>query len=536
MFTLLEVVLSVVMIWDHHNISMISINMQDLLLDEKPISKNNGQMAFPPGPTEIIPYHLALKFISNPIPILMEIANKYGDISHFKFGPTLHVYLVNNAYHIENILVKHNSNFIKSPGLRLAKRVLGNGLITNEGSAHKTQRQLVQCAFSRSRVKIYGKIILEHCLEYVDSTWKDSMVLDIHKEMTKMTISIISKILFGTNALAISEIDKISNSITTIIEYINRLRLPFLRFIEVLPLPLTIRYRRALRSLDRLIYAKIEERKETAESSRQICETNSLYEGASSGSQSTGYFDMLSILIKSSDIKITGNNDDATTNNDKAVKMTNQQLRDEVMTIFLAGHETTANALTWTFYLLSQHPEVESKIIGEIESVFGNDGNTDGYGDRMATTFENVSKLRYTEMVLMESMRLYPPSWAIGRQAIKDYALDSRYVIPSGSVIIMSQYLMHHDSRYFSQPWRFYPERWSPEFRSSIPRFSYFPFGGGPRSCIGEPLAWTERITILATILRKWKITLEENAQNVKLQPIVTLRPKNGIRMKLHRR
>ncbi|MEJ7641290.1 MAG: cytochrome P450 [Candidatus Nitrosocosmicus sp.] len=491
-------------------------------------------MALPPGPTEIIPYILALKFISNPIPILMEIANKYGDISHFKFGPTLHVYLVNNAYHIENILVKYNSNFIKSPGLRLAKRVLGNGLITNEGSAHKTQRQLVQPAFSRSRVKICGKIILEHCLEYVDNTWKDSMVSDIHKEMTNMTISIISIILFGTNALAKSEIDKISNSITTIIEYINRLRLPFLRFIEVLPLPLTIRYRQALRSLDRLIYAKIEERKETAES-RQIYENNSL-SGGTAESQSMGYFDMLSILIKSSDIEITENNEEATTNNDKAVKMTNQQLRDEVMTIFLAGHETTANALTWSFYLLSQHPEVESKITGEIASVFGNDGNTDDDGDRMATTFEDVSKLKYTEMVLMESMRLYPPSWAIGHQAIKDYALDSRYVIPSGSVIIMSQYLMHHDSRYFSQPWRFYPERWSHEFRSSIPRFSYFPFGGGPRSCIGEPLAWTEGIIILETILRKWKITLEENAQTVKLQPIVTLRPKNGIRMKLHRR
>lgn len=490
-------------------------------------------MAFPPGPTEIIPYHLALKFISNPIPFLMEIANKYGDISHFKFGPTLHVYLVNNAYHIENILVKHDSDFIKSPGLRLAKRVLGNGLLTSEGSAHKIQRKLVQPAFSRSRVGIYGKIILEHCIEYVDSTWRDSMVLDIHKEMTNMTISIISKILFGTSKLTISDIDEISNSITIIIEYINKLRLPFLRFIEVLPLPLTMRYRRALRVLDKLIYAKIEERKETEES-RPSNKCNSL-PGGSTDFQNTGYFDMLSILIKSSDVQAAKNNGESTTKIDKAAKMTNQQLRDEVMTIFLAGHETTANALTWTFYLLSQHPQVESKIMGEIASVFGNEGDIDDNGDRMAT-FEDISKLKYTEMVLMESMRLYPPSWAIGRQAIKDYALDSRYVIPSGSVIIMSQYLMHHDSRYFSQPWRFYPERWSPELRSSIPRFSYFPFGGGPRSCIGEPLAWTEGIIILATILRKWKITLEENSQNVKLQPIATLRPKNGIRMKLHSR
>ena len=147
-----------------------------------------------------------------------------------------------------------------------------------------------------------------------------------------------------------------------------------------------------------------------------------------------------------------------------------------------------------------------------------------------------MPKLKYTEMVLMESMRLYPPSWAIGRHAIKDYVLDDRYVIPSGSVIIMSQYLMHRDARYFSQPERFCPERWSPKFRASIPRFSYFPFGGGPRSCIGEPLAWIEGVIILATVLKKWKVTLEEDEQNIKLQPLVTLRPKYGIRMKLRKR
>ncbi len=157
---------------------------------------NNKQIIFPPGPAEIIPYRLALKFISNPLPVLIEIVNNYGDISHFKFGPKLHVYLINNAFHIENILVKHNNNFIKSPGLRLAKRVLGNGLITNEGQMHELQRRLIQPAFNRNRIKIYGKIISEHCFEYTDGNWKDEMILNIHKEMTKLTLSIISKILF----------------------------------------------------------------------------------------------------------------------------------------------------------------------------------------------------------------------------------------------------------------------------------------------------------------------------------------------------
>jgi cytochrome P450 len=250
------------------------------------------------------------------------------------------------------------------------------------------------------------------------------------------------------------------------------------------------------------------------------------------------YTDMLSILIESTNDHDEEEEEEekiidkkgTSQKNYKSAKMTNQQLRDEVMTIFLAGHETTANALTWTLYLLDRHPNVESKIMDEIISI------TENKSIDYKISIEDVSKLKYTEMVLMESMRLYPPSWAIGRQTIKDYVLDDNYVIPSGSVIIMSQYLIHHDSRYFSRPEQFYPERWSSEFRASIPRFSYFPFGGGPRSCIGEPLAWIEGIIILATILKKWKVTLEEDERNIKLQPIVTLRPKYGIQMKIHKR
>jgi cytochrome P450 len=505
-------------------------------LDEKLGHKNKGQTTYPPGPREMVPYRLALKFISNPIPALIEISKKYGDISHFKFGPSLHVYLVNNPYHIENILVRHNGNFVKSPGLRLAKRVLGNGLITNEGSSHITQRRLVQPAFSKNRTKIYEKIILEHCLEYLKSTWKDSMVLDIHKEMTKITLSIISKILFGANTLTITEIDKICDSITIIIEYINKLRLPFLRFIEMLPLPLTMRYRQALAGLDKFIYGKIEERKKTI-GGKSGDGNDFSFLGADEDADAVGtnethnksYCDMLSLLIKSSNSETMGGNENIAKECGKVVGMSDSQLRDEVMTIFLAGHETTANALTWTFYLLSQNPRAESKTMGEIDSVLGND-------DDKIITFKDFSKLKYTEMVLMESMRLYPPSWAIGRQALEDYILDAQYVIPSGSVIIMSQYLMHRDSRYFPEPEQFYPDRWTPEFRASIPRFSYFPFGGGPRSCIGEPLAWVEGVIILATVLKKWRITLAENSENIKPLPIVTLRPKNGIRMQLHKR
>ena len=218
---------------------------------------NEKRYDYPPGPSEIFPYRLALKFISNPLPSLKKITNKYGDISHFKFGRKLHVYLINNPLLIENILVKHNDYFVKSPGLQLAKRVIGNGLIVNEGESHSIQRRLVQQAFTRHKTEIYGKIISEHCMEYINTNWKDGMFVNIHKEMTKLTLSIISKLLFGKNEISLTEVDKISDQITVIIEYINKLRLPFLRFMERLPIPLTLEYRQALKQLDNIIYSKI---------------------------------------------------------------------------------------------------------------------------------------------------------------------------------------------------------------------------------------------------------------------------------------
>lgn len=511
----------------------------------KPNSNKNGNHIYPPGPLEIFPYRLAFKFISNPLPVLKEITDSYGDISHFKFGSKLHVYLINDPYLIENILVKHNQYFVKSPGLQLAKRVIGNGLITNEGEGHSKQRRMVQQAFTKDKVKIYGNIITEHCIEYANANWRDGMIVNIHKEMTKLTLSIISKLLFGNNAITLNEIDRISDHITLIIEYINKLRLPFLRFIERLPIPITLEYKKALNQLDNIIYSKIDlqRQKTPVNKNKNInkSKTNDTQLGKQNNFQKyQGELDMLSVLISSTDKKVTDNNEQLLLEKGKGQKediskMTDKQLRDEVMTIFLAGHETTANAVTWTLYLLSRHPKIESKIIDEIDAIINEKEADDN--NRKIITAEDLSKLKYTEKVLMESMRLYPPSWAIGRQTIQDYSLNEKYSIPSGSVIIMSQYLMHHDVRYFSDPEKFIPERWSLKFRASMPRFSYFPFGGGPRSCIGEPLAWIEGIIVLANIINNWKITLEEkDIANIKLQPLVTLRPKNGIRMKISKR
>jgi len=213
-------------------------------------------------------------------------------------------------------------------------------------------------------------------------------------------------------------------------------------------------------------------------------------------------------------------------------RMNDTQLRDEVMTIFLAGHETTANTLTWTLYLLSQHPTVADKLYEELYSVLGSNNDKDNSSSsKRVPTIEDVPKLEYTEKVFRESMRLYPPAWTIGRQAINDYKVD-KYVIPAGSIILMSQYVMHHNPMYYTDPDLFYPDRWNKEVKSHLPRFSYFPFGGGIRGCIGEPFAWMEGILLIATICNRWKMHHDTNYK-VELKPLITLRLKYGMHMKL---
>jgi len=203
--------------------------------------------------------------------------------------------------------------------------------------------------------------------------------------------------------------------------------------------------------------------------------------------------------------------------------MTDLQLRDEAITIFLAGHETTANALTYTWYLLAQHPEVEAKLHAEIAAL-----------DGRLPTVDDLPRLKYTEMVFAESMRLYPPAWAIGRRALQDYQVGP-YCVPAGSVVLMSQWVMHRDERYFPDPLRFDPERWQPAAKEARPKFAYFPFGGGPRLCIGEAFAWMEGVLLIATLAQGWRMRLVPG-HALQLQPLITLRPKHGLKMRLERR
>ena len=449
----------------------------------------------------------------------MDIAYTYGDIAHFKFGRQ-HVYLINNPHYIEDILIRNYKNFIKSRGLQVSKRLLGEGLVTSEGEYHDRQRKIIQPAFHPNLIKRYGDIMTTYAVNMC-RRWKDGITLDIHKEMINVTSAIISKAVLGSDIKSEEKEeeggDQVGDALLTCGEYFNRLLMPFGELIEKIPiLPINKGFQSAKKKLDSIVYNMIKEHRD-----------NESKDVSSKGG------DLLYTLLQAQDAEAA------------IGPMTDSQLRDEVMTIFLAGHETTANALTWTFYLLSQNPTVEAKLYEELCSVLGNgkDGSNSSStskskGRRIRIpTIEDVPKLEYTEKVFRESMRLYPPAWTIGRQVITDYKVD-KYVIPAGSIILMSQYVMHRNPLYFSDPDLFYPDRWTKEAKSQLPRFSYFPFGGGIRGCVGEPFAWMEGVLLIATVCQQWKMHHDDdiNHNKVELKPLITLRPKHGMYMKLEHR
>jgi cytochrome P450 len=448
---------------------------------------------YPPGPHSILPNKLFREFMRDPIKTLTDIANTYGNICHFKFGRQ-HIYLVNDPNHIEDILIRNYKNFIKTRGLQVAKRLLGEGLVTSEGEYHDRQRRLIQPTFHPTRIKGYGDIITSHAIRMCER-WKDGITLDIHKEMMHVTLEIISTAVLGSDIKP--EEDEVGVALQTCLEYFNRLQMPFGELIEKIPiLPINKGYQSAKKKLDSIVYSMIKEHRDK----------ESVYHQE----------DLLYTLLQAQDTEAG------------IGRMTDLQLKDEVMMIFLAGHETTSNALTWTFYLLSQNPTADDRLYAELCSVLG-DKNT-----KRILTVEDIPNLVYTEKVFRESMRLYPPAWTIGRKVVNDYKVG-KYTIPARSIILMSQYVMHHDSRYFSDPDVFYPDRWTKEAKLQLPRFSYFPFGGGIRGCVGEPFAWMEGILLLATICRQWRMH-HDTGHKVGLKPLITLRPKYGMHMKLERR
>jgi cytochrome P450 len=471
---------------------------------------------FPPGPAHKIPGKLLRQFVRDPINTLSNIAREYGDISHFKLGRE-HVYLINNPDYIEKVLIYDHRNFKKGKRLQTAKAVLGEGLVTSEGDYHSRQRRLIQPIFHPKQVMMYGSIVSDYAAHMRDG-WNEGSTVDISHDMMRLTLRIICKSVLNYDVEA--EAQQVGKALTTVRKYSKRLQSPIghvLDKISILPAPK--KAREAKNELDSLVYGLISDRRQQEESGsdkRLNDLLTRLLQAQDSNPQAT---------TMSTSSTSTSTSMSTSTNG----KMSDKQVRAEVMTIFIAGHETTANALTWTFYLLSQHRDIEKKLQDEIDSVV--DHRTGNNVESKIPSVEDIPKLQYTEKVLRESMRLFPPVWTMGRYVENDYPVGE-FTIPAGSSILMSQYVMHHDPRYYENSEEFNPERWTDEFKTHLPRFSYFPFGGGIRGCIGEPFAWMEGILIIATIAQKWTMDLTAD-QRIKLDPAITLRPKYGMKMKL---
>jgi cytochrome P450 len=427
-----------------------------------------------------------LGYRRGPLPFFQNLAAQYGDISYFRLGPQ-EAFFLNHPDHIKDVLVTNHQSFHKGLALQRAKRLLGEGLLTSEEEFHRRQRRLAQPAFHRARIASYAGVMTDYALE-TRARWNDGDTLDLSEEMMRLTLGIVGKTLFDADV--VSDAREVGEAMTVVMDLFNTITIPFFELIQKLPLPQLRRFDAAKARLDAIIYRLIEERRRSSEDRG----------------------DLLSMLLLAQDTEGDGGT------------MTDQQLRDEVMTIFLAGHETTANALTWTWYLLSQNPDVEQKLHEEIDRVLAG----------CVPAYEDVAELKFTEMVLAESMRLYPPAWATGRLAIVETEIAG-YTVPPKALVLMSQFVMHRDPRYFPEPLRFDPERWTPAARESRPQFSYFPFGGGPRRCIGEGFAWMEGVLLLATLAQRWRLRLVPN-HPVALKPVITLRPKHGMRMVISRR
>lgn len=413
-------------------------------------------------------------------------ARTYGDVARFRLGPAT-VFLLSHPEMVKDVTVTHHARFTKSHALQRAKRVLGEGLLTSEGSFHIRQRRLSQPAFHRDRIAAYAQVMVA-LAERASAAWQPGETRDVAHEMMRLTLSVVAKTLFSADVA--EEAPEIGEALTAVLEDFTNVTHPLRALLERLPLPHNRRVKEASARLDATIYRIISERRES---------------GKDEG-------DLLSMLLLAQDEEVDHG------------QMTDQQVRDEVMTLFLAGHETTANALSWTWYLLARNPEAATKLQAELDRVL----------EGRSPTVQDLPQLVYTRMVLSESMRLYPPVWGIGRIAVEDHPLGD-FVIPKGSVVLLSQYVIHRDSRFYPDPERFDPERWTPEAQAERPKFAYFPFSAGPRMCIGDQFAWMEGIMILATLAKRWQPALAPG-HPVVAEALFTLRPKHGLPMVLEPR
>ena len=442
--------------------------------------------AAPPNAPRLPYLGNALAYLRDPLQFLRSTRRAHGDVVGVKLGP-MEVTLISHPDLVEDILVTRNKLFQKDVYLQTTLRpVLGDGLLSSEGDFWRRQRRLAQPAFHRDRIASYGDIMVEHASRLA-ATWRDGEVRDVHVDMMHLTLAIVAETLFGTNVG--DHADDVGDALHAVLTVVADPLEMFLPILKRLPTPQRRRYDRAVETLDSIIYGVVEKRR-------------------SSGAGESN--DLLSMLLHARD--------------DDGGRMSDKQLRDECMTLFLAGHETTALNLSWTWLLLSQYPEVEAKLARELEGVLG---------DRPAT-FADLPNLRYAGHVIAESLRLYPPAWSMGREAREDVELGG-FRVPRGGQVWFAPWAIQRDERWFEDPDAFRPERWEGDLAKTLHRYAYFPFGGGPRFCIGQAFAQMEAVLLLSTLSRAFKVEVLETPR-VTPDPSVTLRPKRGVRARLKRR
>jgi cytochrome P450 len=439
--------------------------------------------SLPPGPKGKLITGVMREFNNDTLGFIERCHRDYGDVVRSRFL-YLYAHFIYNPADIETLLSTNAKSYRKARSLRspFFYRLVGNGLVTSEGDFWRRQRRLAQPAFHRQRISSYGEIMVQYAQRAI-AKWNDGEQRDISREMTRLTLEIVVKTLFNSD---------VSNDADHVREMLSQIVKPFasqatLKWIadNRLPTPGHRRYFNAVSEIDRVVFRIIAERRAS---------------GSDEG-------DLLSMLLQAQD--------------EDGSQMSDAQLRDEVMTLFLAGHETTALALSWSWYLLATHPEAEQKFHAELDEVLG----------RRAPQVSDLPKLKFTEMIAKETMRLYPPAYAVGREAIEDTELGG-YAVPRKTQIFAFQWVTQRDPRYFERPDEFVPERWANESIQSLPKYAYFPFGGGPRQCIGNYFAMMEIVLLLATIGQRFRFSMVEDHE-VEVLPVLSLRPKNGIKVKL---
>lgn len=420
---------------------------------------------------------------------LLETFATHGDVVAIQF-PGRTITLVAHPDGVQHILRDNHQNYVKSPAYQRLALVLGQGLVTAEGEHWRRQRQLIQPVFTPRHVNTFAETMCTHIRAFLNR-WRhldNGQVLDISQEMMRLTLDVIADTMFGAD---VSDAVPVVRAALDEVMQFARARMALAFYPERwIPTPAGRRFTRAVAALDEIVYRFIEERRR----------------------EGTDREDLLGLLMRA-------------TYEDDGTFMDDKMLRDEVMTIFLAGHETTATALTWIWMLLSQHPDVRRRLYAELDHAL----------DGRLPTLDDVPRLRYTEAVVKEAMRLYPPAWIVGREARHDDVVMG-YHIPAGMFVVTSQYVTHRHPAFWDNPEGFDPDRWLDEARQPKHRFAYFPFGGGPRICIGKHFAMLEIMLVLASLAQFYELDLMPG-RPIELHPSVTLRPAHGMMMRLtHRR